>query len=50
MCPACLGSLALGLGSVASAGGIVAVLMQRFRARRRRGRPLRNPTSKETTP
>jgi hypothetical protein len=49
MCPACIGSLALGLGGLASAGGIAAALARRLRGRRRRGRPLCNRMPKETT-
>lgn len=48
MCPACIGSLALGLGGLASAGGIAAALA-RIGFRRRRSRLLRNPKIKETT-
>ncbi len=50
MCPACMTSLALAVGGLTSAGGVTALLVRRFHARRKTGTPSKNPPTKEKTP
>jgi hypothetical protein len=50
MCPACMTSLALAVGGLTSAGGVTALLVHRFRRRRKTGGPPRNPPTREKTP
>jgi hypothetical protein len=48
MCPACLTTLALTVGSATSAGGVAALLLRRIHVRRKHRNPPRVSPPKET--
>ena len=47
MCPACLTTLALTVGTASSAGGVTALLLRRLYVRRNHASPPRVPPRKE---
>lgn len=50
MCPACLTTLALAVGTASSAGGVAALLLRRFYVLRHHRNPPRVSRAKETSP
>ena len=50
MCPACLTTLALAVGTASSAGGVAALLLRRLYVLRHHRNPSRVPRAKETSP
>jgi hypothetical protein len=50
MCPACLTTLALAVGTASSAGGVAALLLRRFYVLRHHRNPSRVSRAKETSP
>ena len=50
MCPACLTTLALTVGTASGAGGVAALVLRRLYVRRIQGNPPRVPPPKEKSP
>jgi len=50
MCPACLTTLALTVGTASGAGGVTALLLRRLYIRRHHRNPPQVPPSKEKSP
>ena len=50
MCPACLTSLALAVGTAGGAGGVAALLLRRLHVRRNHVNSPRVPPRKEKSP
>jgi hypothetical protein len=50
MCPACLTTLALTVGTASSAGGVAALLLRRLYVLRHHRNPTRGSRPKETSP